>query len=82
MSKAPYFRVSFAEGYIFRMAATDLEDLQRRAAEHYWWGDEKPSVDLVSLTLQRHRRKKGLIHYVANAPGFPKKMDTAGKDSI
>ena len=82
MSKAPYFRVRFADGYIFRMAATDAEDLQRRAAEHYWWGDEKPSADAVTLTLQRHRRKKGLIHYDAKAPGFPKNMDAIGKDSI
>ena len=82
MNKAPYFRVCFADGYIFRMAAVDLEDLQRLAAEHYWWGDEKPSPDIVTLTLQRHRRKKGLIHYNARAPGYPKLESSEQQDSI
>ena len=72
MNKAPYFRVRFADGYIFRIAARDVGDLRHRAATHYWWGDEKPPVDQVTLTLQRHRRKAGLVHYDAKAPGFPK----------
>eukprot|EP00946_MAST-07B_sp_MAST-7B-sp1_P003652 g3652.t1 len=72
MNKAPYFRVRFADGYIFRIAARDVGDLRHRAATHYWLGDEKPPVDQVTLTLQRHRRKAGLVHYDAKAPGFPK----------
>ena len=80
MNRVPYFRVRFADGYIFRMPARDVEDLRQRAAAHYWWGDEKPQVDQVTLTLQRHRRKAGLIHYDARAPGFPKVLQ--GVDSI
>jgi hypothetical protein len=66
-----YYRVKFDEGYIYRMYANDLPDLKSKVAEHYWWGEEKPTVALTELTLKRHHRKKQLVHYTATAQGFP-----------
>ena len=66
-----YFRVKFDDGYIFRMHASDLTELKQKVASHYWWGQQKPPVNLTELTLKRHHRKKNLVHYTATAQGYP-----------
>jgi len=77
-TSAKYFRVKFDEGYIFRMFATDLNDLKAKVANHYWWGQHKPTAALTELTLKRHHRKKSLVHYNATAQGYP--MDVPDGD--
>jgi hypothetical protein len=46
-------------------------ELKQKVAAHYWWGAQKPPVNLTELTLKRHHRKKNLVHYSATAQGYP-----------
>ena len=47
-----YFRVRFQEGYVFRLQARDIDELRELAANHFWWGDQKPPVSEVKLSLK------------------------------
>ena len=72
-ARAPFFRLRFADGYVFREVADNEEELTRIAANHYWWGEEKPSVDELSLTI---RSRRNVIFYLVEADGYPKNINT------
>ncbi len=68
-ARAPFYRLRFADGYVFRMKASDEDELRAMAAEHYWWGDQKPDVSEIRLTIKSRRNT---VFYVCDAPGYPK----------
>ena len=67
-----YFRVRFQEGYVFRLQARDIDELRELAANHFWWGDQKPPVSEVKLSL-KSRKNDPKVWYAVEAPqGYPK----------
>jgi hypothetical protein len=69
----PFYRLRFADGYVFRTKASDTQELTKLAAEHYWWGEEKPNVEDIRLTI---RSRRSIIFYVCEANGYPKNINT------
>ena len=70
-SQEPYYRVRFAEGYIFRMHARSISELKEKIASHYWWGEQKPDKGIIKLQL-KSRKSDPKVWYVVDAPGYPK----------
>eukprot|EP00942_MAST-04A_sp_MAST-4A-sp1_P001560 g1560.t1 len=67
-----YYRVRFQEGYVFRLQARDHEELRELAANHFWWGDQKPPVSEIKLSL-KSRKNDPKVWYAVEAPqGYPK----------
>ena len=72
-ARAPFYRLRFEEGYVYRTVAKDEKELTKLAAVHYWWGEEKPSVDEIRLTI---RSRRGKVFYVCEAAGYPRNINT------
>jgi len=68
-----FYRLRFDEGYVFRTKADSEQELLEKAAKHYWWGEDKPSVEEIRLTT---RSRRGKVFYVCEAAGYPKGVTT------
>ena len=68
-ARLPFYRLRFADGYVFRHKASSEQELLSIAANHYWWGEEKPTLEEVHLTIKSRRNN---IFYIVEAPGFPR----------
>ena len=66
-----YFRVRFDDGYVFRIQAPDLGAVKEIVSNHFWWGEQKPSVSEIKLHL-KSRKNDTKVWYVVEAPGYPK----------
>ena len=71
---APFYRLRFDDGYVFRTPAKDEQELAAIAAQHYWWGEEKPALEDIRLTIKTRR---STIYYVCEAAGYPKNINTS-----
>ena len=73
-ARLPFYRLRFAEGYVFRTKAANEQELIQLAANHYWWGEEKPPAEEIRLTIKSRRNN---IYYIVDAPGYPKGVDNS-----
>ena len=72
-ARAPFYRLRFDDGYVFREKASNEEELTKIACNHHWWGEDKPSLDELRLTI---RSRRNVIFYLVEAPGYPKNINT------
>ena len=54
-ARLPFYRLRFADGYVFRHKANSEQELITIAANHYWWGEEKPAPEDIRLTIKSRR---------------------------
>ena len=72
-ARLPFSRLRFADGYVFRHKANSEQELITIAANHYWWGEEKPAPEDIRLTIKSRRNN---IFYIVDAPGYPRGVNT------
>ena len=68
-ARLPFYRLRFADGYVFRRKASSEQELVTIAANHYWWGEEKPAPEDIRLTIKSRRNN---IFYIVEAEGYPR----------